>query len=183
MGLYIGIGVAAVLIVLGIFSYNSLVKSRNKVEKAFADIDVILKKRYDLIPNLVNTVKGYAKHEKETLNGLTSLRSTAIGSKNMDEVVDVNNKITSSVKTLLAVAENYPDLKASSNFLSLQTSLTEIENQLSSFRTEYNKVVTKYNTKIQQFPRSVLAKMFGFKPHNLFVIVDEVERQNVKVEF
>lgn len=184
MGLYIGIGIVLVaLIILSVIAYNSLIKSRNMVEQAFADIDVILKKRYDLIPNLVNTVKGYAKHEKDTLNNLTSLRSTAINSKNIDEVVDANNKISSSMHTLLAVAENYPDLKASSNFLSLQNSLTEIENELSTFRTSYNNLVTNYNSKIQMFPRNILAKIFGFRQHNLFVITNEIERENVKVEF
>lgn len=186
MGLYIGIGVGVVLFLLiasFVLTYNSLVKSRNKVEQAFADIDVILKKRYDLIPNLVNTVKGYAKHEKETLTDLTTLRTTALNSKDIDEVVDANNKISSSVNTILAVAENYPNLKTSSNFLSLQNSLSEIENELSSFRVSYNNYVTNYNTKIQQFPKNILAKIFSFKQHNLFAIVNEIERENVKVEF
>ena len=102
---------------------------------------------------------------------------------NDDEVVDVNNKISSSMHTLLAVAENYPDLKASSNFLSLQHSLVEIENELANFRNVFNNVVTKYNTAIQQFPKNIFAKMFGYKQHNLFVITNEIERENVKVEF
>ncbi len=184
--LVIGIIIAAVvllLIVSCVLTYNSLVKSRNNVEKSFADIDIILKERYDLIPNLVNTVKGYAKHESETLNKVIDLRAEAIKSNNVNEKVKINNELTSSLGNLIAIAENYPNLKADTSFLSLQQSLKDIESKLASFRLSYNENVTHYNNKTETFPNSILAKMFKFKQAELFVITNQVERENVKVEF
>ena len=185
-GLVIGIIIAVavlVIIISCVATYNSLVKSKNNVEKAFADIDVVLKKRYDLIPNLVNTVKGYAKHEQETFTKVINLRAEAIKSHNVNEKVKLNNEITSSLGSLVAIAENYPNLKADSNFLSLQQSLSNIEDQLSSMRFSYNATVTTYNNKTETFPNSIIAKMFKFKQAELFVISNKVERENVKVEF
>lgn len=184
--LTIGIIAGAILllvVICAVFTYNSLVKSRNKVEKSFADVDVILKKRYDLIPNLVNSVKGYMKHEKETLTQVTNLRTSALQAKTTDEKVKINNEITSTLGNIVAVAENYPNLKADTSFLSLHQSLRDIENELSGFRLSYNECVTNLNTKIQTFPNNMFAKMFGFKKAELFVIVDPKERENVKVEF
>lgn len=175
--------VVAILVISCVTTYNSLVKSKNNVEKAFADIDVVLKKRYDLIPNLVNTVKGYAKHESETLTKVINLRSAAIESNNVNDKVKINNEITSSLGNIIAIAENYPNLKADSNFLSLQQSLGDIEKELSSFRLSYNEYVTILNNKIETFPNNILAKMFKFKQAEFFEITNEVERENVKVEF
>ena len=185
-GLTIGIIVGVVILVLVlsiVLTYNSLTRSKNAVEKSFADIDVILKKRYDLIPNLVNSVKGYMKHEKETLTNLTNLRASAIESKTINEKVKINNQISSGLRSFLAITENYPNLKADSSFLSLHQSLRDVENELSSFRISYNDAVTTLNTKIEAFPSNLLAKMFNFKKAELFVIVDPKERENVKVKF
>ena len=184
--LVVGIIIAAI-IVIGVIScvvtYNSMVKSRNNVEKAFADIDIVLKQRYDLIPNLVNTVKGYAKHENETLTSVINLRSAAISSNDVNEKVKINNEITSTIGKIIAISENYPNLKADTSFLSLQESLKEIENKIAGSRTSYNKIVTDYNNKIETFPNSILAKMFKFNKSELFEITNQVERENVKVEF
>ena len=185
-GLLIGVIVAAIvlLIVLSIVgTYNGMVKERNKVEQAFADIDVFLKKRYDLIPNLVNTVKGYAKHENETFNQITELRGQAVNTHDMNQSVETNNKISASLRTMLALAENYPSLKADKNFLSLQSSLSEIENEIARVRTNYNHYANIYNTKLETFPNNLFASIFKFKKSNLFTVADPKERENVKVEF
>lgn len=185
-GLTIGIIVGSVILVLVlsfVLTYNSLTRAKNSVEKSFADIDVILKKRYDLIPNLVNSVKGYMKHEKETLTNLTDLRASAIQSNTIDEKVKFNNELTSKLRSFIAITENYPNLKADSSFLSLHQSLRDIENELASFRISYNNAVTTLNTKIETFPNNILAKIFKFKKAELFVIVDEKERENIKIEF
>ena len=182
VGIIIAI-IVLIMIVSCVLTYNSLVKSRNYVEKSFADIDVVLKERYDLIPNLVNTVKGYAKHESETLNKVIDLRAQAIKSNNVNEKVKINNEITSSLGNLIAIAENYPNLKADTSFLSLQQSLKDIESKLAGFRITYNNTVTNFNNKIQTFPNNIFASMFKFKQAELFVITNQVERETVKVEF
>ena len=185
-GILIGviIGVVVLIVVLSIIgTYNSMIKARNNVEEAFSNIDVYLKKRYDLIPNLVNTVKGYAKHENETFNQITTLRGEAVNTHNMNQAVETNNKISASLRNMLALAENYPNLKADKNFLSLQNSLSEIESQISSVRTSYNNFATVYNTKLETFPNNIVATMFKFKKSSLFVVADPKERENVKVEF
>lgn len=185
-GLIIGIVVAAVVVLLVlaiIMLYNSLVKARNNVKTAFADIDVFLKKRYDLIPNLVNTVKGYTKHEKETFTEVVKLRNAAMESNDINEQVALNNKLTTSINGLLSLRENYPELKADSSFLSLQNKLTDVEREIAGVRTTYNAVVNINNSKLDVFPNNLFAKMFKFQHFELFTVSDPKERENVKVEF
>lgn len=185
-GILIGCIVGAIVlifIVAAIVIHNGMVKARNDVQQAFADIDVFLKKRYDLIPNLVNTVKGYAKHEKETFNQITELRGQAVNTNNMNQAIETNNKISASLRNMLALAENYPSLKADKNFLALQNSLSDIEREIASVRVSYNNYATIYNTKLETFPNNLFALIFGFKKSNLFAITDKKERENVKVEF
>lgn len=181
-----GIIIAIVIIVLilaFIFgTYNSLVQLRNKVQEAFSTMDVYLKKRWDLIPNLVETVKGYASHESKTLEQVTNLRSKSYSSLDQNEKVDVNNELTSCINKLLAVAENYPDLKANENFLNLSAQLTGIEGEIANSRKYYNATVRDLNNKVQMFPSNIIAGMFGFKEAKMFE-ANEQERENVKVQF
>ena len=181
-----GIIIAIIIIVLilaFIFgTYNSLVQLRNKVKEAFSTMDVYLKKRWDLIPNLVETVKGYASHEAKTLEEVTNLRNKSYSDLDQSEKVDVNNKLTSCINKLLAVAENYPDLKANTNFLDLSNQLTGIENDIANSRKYYNATVRNLNDKVQMFPSNIVAGMFGFKEEKMFE-ANEQERENVKVQF
>lgn len=170
-----------VLILLIIFMYNSLVRSKNDVENAFGGMDVQLKMRYDLIPNLVSTVKQYANHEKQILEDITSLRAKATnGSLSNDEKVALDNQISKSIGGIMVAVENYPDLKANENFLSLQRSLNEVESQISASRRTYNSSVTDYNNAVETFPKNMLAGMMGYKRKQVFE-TPEVERQNVDV--
>lgn len=175
------VGLVLILSVIGM--YNGLVKRKNAVEQAFADIDVLLKKRYDLIPNLVNTVKGYAKHEKETLNAVTECRANAQKASTTNQKIKAENKFNSALRSVFAVSESYPELKADQNFLSLQESLSKMETEIATQRTFYNAEVTRFNTKIQVFPDKLVAGLLNFTKFELFQIVVEEERQNVKVEF
>ena len=167
-------------ILIYIFMYNSLVAKRNQVKNAFASIDTLLKKRYDLIPNLVNTVKQYMEHENETLTKIAQLRSRAVESSNIDEQAEIDSQMSGLMKSLMVQVENYPNLKANENFLKLQSSLNNIEGQIAAARRAYNAAVTNYNTSIQVFPNSVIASMANFTPFKLFEI-PEKERQNVDV--
>jgi LemA protein len=176
------------LIIPGVFllwlaiSYNSLVSRRNSASKAFASIDAMAKKRYDLIPNLVAAVQQYMKHEKETLTQITEMRARATsGNISDEEKIDLDQKITRAVSGIMVAVENYPDLKASSNFIQLQGSLNEVEEQLSAARRFYNAAVTDLNNAIQMFPTNIVASMFGFRTRELFEISDR-ERQNVDVK-
>lgn len=175
--------VAAVLFVLIIVSmYNGLIRRRNEVENAFGGMDVQLKKRYDLIPNLVETVKQYATHEKELLTKVTEMRAKATnGTLNSDEKVALDNQISAGMKSIMVAVENYPDLKANENFMNLQRTLNEIESQISAARRTYNAVITDYNNGIQSFPQVILAGMMSMKAKEVFVI-PEAERQNVNVK-
>lgn len=171
------------LIVIFMFStYNSLVKLRNKVKEAFATMDVYLKKRWDLIPNLVEVVKGYASHEKETFEGVTNLRSKAYSDMDQDAKVTANNELTKYINKLLAVAENYPELKANENFKDLSNQLSGIENDIANARKYYNATVRDLNNKIEMFPSNIVAGMFKFKEEKMFE-AQEQERENVKVQF
>jgi LemA protein len=160
-----------------------MVRAKNSVEQAFADIDVVLKKRFDLIPNLVNTVKGYAKHEKETFTEVVEARNLAQNAKTTNEKVVAENKLNGALKNIWALEERYPDLKANKNFLSLQESLTKMESEIAAQRKQYNSIVTNFNSSIQVFPSNILASIFKFSKFELFKIVDAKERENVKVEF
>ncbi|HHX94309.1 MAG TPA: LemA family protein [Clostridia bacterium] len=167
-----------------IATYNSLVKLRQRVQNAWAQIDVQLRRRYDLIPNLVNTVKGYAQHEKETLENVTKARNMAISAETVAEQAQAENMLTGALRSLFAVAEAYPDLKANTNFLQLQSELSDTENKIAFSRQFYNDTVQKFNTKLELFPTNLIAGMFGFKHADYFNLEDEPEAKNpVDVKF
>lgn len=170
------------IILFTLFLYNSLIAARLRVHEAFSQIDVQLKRRTDLIPNLVETVKGYAKHEKETLTKVTELRTDLMSAKSPEKKAEVNNQITDALKSLFAVAESYPDLKASENFKTLQEELQDTEDKIAYSRQFYNSNVLDYNTKLQVFPSVIFAKLFNFKPAEFFG-ASEGERKPVKVTF
>ncbi|MBU0599006.1 LemA family protein [Patescibacteria group bacterium] len=175
------------LIAVGIFwligVYNGLIKLRNRTDEAWSDIDVQLKRRYDLIPNLVESVKGYAKHERELFENVTKARTAAMGAKTVEEHGKAENMLAGTLKSLFAVAENYPDLKANQNFLKLQDELSDTENKIQASRRFYNGNVRDFNTKIQIFPNNMLAGMMGFKNYEFFEIEEAGEREAVKVKF
>lgn len=177
------IGVIVVLILLYVVStYNGLVGSRNTVKEAFSTMDVYLKKRWDLIPNLVETVKGYAKHEQETLNQVTSMRSGSYDKMSMNEKIEANKELSKGIASIMAVAENYPDLKANSNFMQLSAELTNVEEDIANSRKYYNGSARAFNNKVEMFPSNLIAGMFHFKAADMFEVSEE-ERKNVKVEF
>ena len=183
MAIIIGILVVVVLIVLYVMGqYNALVVLRNKVRDQFSQIDVQLKRRYDLIPNLVETVKGYAKHEKDTLEEVVKLRGSYGDAKTNSEKMKAANDMSLGISKLIAVAEAYPDLKANENFVSLQNDLKDTEDKISYARQFYNDTVLALNNKIEQFPSNIIANMFGFKQESFFEAKAE-EKENVKVEF
>ena len=176
--------IIVVLLILFIISvYNSLVTLRQRVKNSFGQMDVQLQRRFDLIPNLVETVKGYMTHESDTLAKVTELRTAWAGAKTVDEKAKLDNELSNTLKTIMAVAEAYPDLKANQNFESLQNELTETEDKISYSRQFYNDTVTKYNTKLELFPSNIIANMFNFKPRELFAVESEEARKNVKVDF
>lgn len=180
------IAIVAVVVIILIWvmsSYNGLIKLKNMVEEAFSTMDVYLQKRHDLIPNIVNTVKGYAKHESETLEKVIAARNIATGAKTPSDKLEAEAGLQGAIKTLFAVAESYPDLKANANFLDLQSKLEGVENDLANSRKYYNGVVKTFNTKIQVVPTNIIANMFKFTKQPLFVVNDESNRENVNVEF
>lgn len=180
--LIIIIAVVAILIITIIGMYNGLIRRKNEVENAFGGMDVQLKKRYDLIPNLVATVKQYAAHEKELLTKVTEMRAKATsGNLSQDEKVTLDNQISAGMKSIMVAVENYPDLKANENFMNLQRTLNEVESQISAARRTFNAVITDYNNGIQTFPRNILAGMMSMKKKEVFEI-PEAERQNVNVK-
>lgn len=180
---YILLGLVVVVVVYAVGGYNTLVSLRNQVEEAFSTMDVYLTKRYDLIPNLVETIKGYAKHEKETLEAVISARNKAVNATSMEGKIEAENAMSGVIGRLFALAEAYPDLKANTNFLDLQTQLKAIEDDIANARKYFNGVTRQYNTKIEVFPMNLLAGIFGFTKKPLFVVADEQQRQNVKVSF
>ena len=174
------IGALLLLIIIGL--YNSLVRKKNDVENAFASIDVMLKKRYDLIPNLIETVKGYMQHEKSLLTELTALRTKALsGEISSDDRVMLENKIAKGMSGLMVAVENYPDLKASQNFLQLQGTWNEVEEQISASRRAFNAMVTTFNNSVETFPSNIMAGIMSYKRRTLFEIPD-TERQNVNAK-
>jgi LemA protein len=179
--LIIGI-IILILLVYVWFTYNNLIVLRERIKEALSQIDVQLKRRTDLIPNLVETVKGYAKHEKGVFEEVTKARSALIKAGSLEEKAKANNMITEALKSIFAVAEAYPDLKASQNFLNLQEELTDTENKISYSRQFYNSNVLAYNTSIKQFPGSIIASMFSFR-ENEFFAASEAEKKEVKVQF
>ena len=190
MGSLIAVIVVVILLIVLVGWYistrNNFVRLKNKVEEAWATIDVYLKKRYDLIPNLVETVKGYAKHESETLESVVKARNLSVGAKTMEEKMQAGNKLTSSLTRLFtAVSESYPDLKANANFLDLQGQLKKIEGELEASRRYYNGVVKSFNTQLEVFPSNLVANGMGedYKKRAYFELDSEEERQNVRVQF
>lgn len=179
------VGVIVVLLAIFLIGvYNSLVKLRQRVQNAWSQVDVQLKRRYDLIPNLVSTVKGYAQHEKGTLEAVTQARNMAINAGNVREQMQAENMLNNALRSLFAVAEAYPELKANSNFLQLQTELSDTESKIAFSRQFYNDTVQKFNTKLELFPTNLVAGMFGFTAADYFTLQGEPDaRQAVKVEF
>lgn len=182
--LYIILGIIAVIVIWGIASYNRFISLINRTKEAWADIDVQLKRRYDLIPNLVSAVKGYATHEAGTLEKVTEMRTRAMNATTVAEHAEAENMLTGALKSLFAVSENYPDLKANQNFLSLQNELSDTENKIQAARRFFNTNARDLNTSIQSFPSNVIAKMFKFAEVEFFDLEDNAaQRENVNVSF
>lgn len=183
MTIWIILGIVVVLIIAVIGMYNSLVQSKIKVDNAWSQIDVQLQRRFDLIPNFVETVKGYMTHEKETFEKIASLRTSWANANSVSEKAELDNQLSTTLKTIMAVSENYPELKANQNFSELSEELRNTENKIAYSRQFYNDTVTMYNTKLEMFPSNLIAKAFNFKPSELFEVEDEKEKQNVKIDF
>ena len=177
------LAVVVLLVLWLVSSYNGFVRLRNKSEEAFSAMDVSLKKRYDLIPNFVETVKGYAKHEQDTLQAVINARNMAMNANSPEQKIANDNALSGTLKSLFALTESYPDLKANQNFLSLKNQLSRIEEEIAGSRRYYNGVVNKYNTKTEMFPGNILASLFGFKRKPLYEVNSDAERENVKVSF
>jgi LemA protein len=185
MVLWIILGVVILLILWIVGMYNGMVKAKIKIDNAWSDITVFLKKRFDLIPNLVNTVKGYAAHESQTLEKVVQARNAAVTVPPQDVagMAAANQQLGGALRGLLAIAESYPDLKANAQFLELQTALQNIEGDLGNSRRYYNATVRDFNTSIQQFPGVLIANSFGFKPREFFELENKDEAKNIEVKF
>ena len=179
---YVILGIILLLIIYVVGVYNSLIKLRNKVDDQSSQVDIELKKRFDLVPNLVETVKGYAKHEKETLEEVIKARNSFTSAGNMNEELAANDNLSNALTKLFALSEAYPDLKANTNFINLQNSLNEIEENIAYKRSFYNETVRMYNDKIMTVPSNIVANIFNFKEKEYFQI-NEKEKENVKVSF
>ncbi|HEY6271912.1 MAG TPA: LemA family protein [Terriglobales bacterium] len=181
--------IIVILVVIGLLllipagMYNSLIQLRVRADSAWSDIDVQLKRRHDLIPNLVETVKGYAAHEKGTFENIAKFRSQAMQATTPADKAQAENQLTGALKSLFAVAENYPELKASEQFTGLQNSLNSIEDNIQNARRYYNAVIRDYNTRVQTFPTNLLAGMFGFQTKQFFEVDSPADRENVQVKF
>ena len=176
--------VIIIAIILWIIAvYNSLIRLKNRVQEAWSDIDVQLKRRYDLIPNLVETVKGYMKHEAAVFTKVTEARSKAMQATGAQAKAEAENVLSGTLKSLFAVAEGYPELKASQNFLQLQDEISDTENKIQAARRFYNGQVRDFNTKIQVFPTNIMANMLKFKSYDYFEVANPQEKENVKVQF
>ncbi|MFQ6083119.1 MAG: LemA family protein [Candidatus Aminicenantia bacterium] len=180
---WIGLIIIGILILWLIGIYNSLIRLRNRVNNAWAQVDVQLRRRYDLIPNLVETVKGYAKHEREVFEKVTEARAKAINATTVREQGEAENMLTGALKSLFAVVENYPELKASQNFMMLQEELAGTEGKIAYSRQFYNDSAMKFNIKQQVFPSNIIAQLFGFKEKEYFEIEEPAAREPVKVKF
>lgn len=186
MSIGVIIGIVVIIALIGVWiavSYNGFVKLKNGVEEAFATMDVFLKKRYDLIPNLVETVKGYAAHESGTLEKVVEARNMAQGATSIEDKVAGETVLSGTLKSLFAIAENYPDLKANQNFMDLQKQLQRVEEDIANARKFYNAIVKMLNIRVESFPSNLIAGMFHFTRKPMFEVDAEEERQNVKVEF
>jgi LemA protein len=180
---YIIIGAVVILVFWAIAIFNGLVTLRTRTQEAWSDIDVQLKRRYDLIPNLVETVKGYASHEKEIFDNVAEARASAMGAKSVQERATAENALSSTLKTLFAVTENYPQLQASQNFLELQRELRDTEDKIQAARRFYNGNARDLNIRIEIFPASIVASSFGFKKMEFFELAEEVAKEPIKVQF
>ena len=180
---WIILAIVVILVIAIISMYNDLVSRRVKVDNAWSQIDVQLQRRFDLIPNFVETVKGYAAHESETFEKITELRTSWANAQTVTEKAELDNQLSGALKTIMAVSENYPDLKANQNFSELSEELRNTENKISFSRQFYNDSVTRYNTKLELFPSNLVAGMFNFKPRELFAVENNEARKNVKVDF
>lgn len=181
--MWIALAILIVVVLFIIATYNGLVAGRQKVKNAWSQIDVQLQRRFDLIPNFVETVKGYMNHEKETFEKIAALRTSWANATTVDEKAELNNQLSGTLKTIMAVSENYPELKANQNFLDLQEELRNTENKISFSRQFYNDSVTMYNTKLELFPSNIIANMFHFTAEPLFAAESEEAKKNVKVDF
>ena len=182
IGLIILIVVLALIVLFGIVMYNSVIRLNNQVKNAWAQIDVQLKRRADLIPNLMETVKGYMKHERKVLTEVTKARTAFMNAKSITQKAKASNMMSDTLKSLFAVSENYPQLKANENFMQLQEELTGTENKIAYSRQHYNDMVMPFNHKIQVFPNNMMARMLGFKEHKSFEVA-EADKKVVKVKF
>jgi len=183
IGLFIGIGVVIAIGLWVMMVYNGLIRLKNQVDEGWSDIDVQLKRRHDLIPNLMETVKGYAKHEKSVFENVTKARSAAMGAQTPEESAKAENALMGTLKSLFAVAENYPQLKANENFAKLQDELSDTENKIQASRRFYNGVVRDFNIKIEVFPNTLIAGMLKFEKRKFFEIENAEEKKNVEVKF
>ena len=175
--------IIAIIAIFVIVKYNSLVALKQRVKNSWSQIDVQLQRRFDLIPNLVECVKGYMGHESNVLEKVTNLRTSWANATTTSDKMKIDNQLTESLKTIMAVSENYPDLKANENFISLQKELSGTEDKISYSRQFYNDIVTKYNTELEVFPSNIVAGMFHFEHESLFVVNSDEARKNVKVDF
>lgn len=183
MTIWIILAIVVIVIIAIISIYNGLVRLRIKIDNAWSQIDVQLQRRFDLIPNFVETVKGYMTHERETFEKITELRTSWSKTTSISEKADLDNQLSGALKTIMAVSENYPDLKANQNFSELSEELRNTENKISFSRQFYNDTVASYNTKLQVVPSNIIAGIFNFKPRELFEVENEDVRKNVKVDF
>ena len=181
MWIYIIIAIIALIIIYTFTIYNSLIKLNNKIKEAFSTMDVYLKKRWDLIPNIVETVKGYAKHEKDTLEEIIKLRNSTYDKMSNDEKIKTNEQLSNDVNKIMALAEAYPELKANENFKDLSKQLTKVEDDIANSRKYYNGVVRIYNNKVEMFPSNIFASIFGYKSKAMFE-ASANERENVKIK-
>lgn len=182
MWIYIVVGILLIIIIYALVTYNNFIKLKNMVQEAFSTMDVYLKKRWDLIPNIVETVKGYVKHEENTLKEIVELRGSSYDSMSLDEKVKANQAISKDINKIMLIAENYPDLKASSNFQDLSRELSKVEEDIANSRKYYNGTVEMFNNKVEMFPSNIFAKVFGYKSKSMFE-TENNERENVKVSF
>lgn len=180
---WIILGIVVLLLIYVISVYNSLKTVENRVENAWSQIDVQLQRRFDLIPNFVETVKGYMSHESETFTKIAELRTSWANTKSVSEKANIDNQLSGALKTIMAVSENYPELKANQNFSELSEELRNTENKISFSRQFYNDTVTKFNTKLELFPSNIIAGIFNFKQKDLFEVDNPEARKNVKVDF
>ena len=180
---WIILGIVVVLVIYVISVYNSLKTIENRVENAWSQIDVQLQRRFDLIPNFVETVKGYMNHEAETFEKIAALRTSWANTQSVVDKANIDNQLSGALKTIMAVSENYPELKANQNFSDLSEELRNTENKISFSRQFYNDTVTKYNTKLELFPSNIVAGIFNFKQKDLFEVDNAEARKNIKVDF